>query len=197
MLLVLIYLAKYFNDAMFNICDLAVKYAANGMTKRSVFERSVVQFAGGLTGALAAQKLLPPFIAARGQSLIAATQPGIDVIGGATSEFMLSYIVTLIMLATERVQNGIIKFLIPQLAVAAALKVGAHYSGPALNPAAAASWTLLLWDKQSMGLTQHLIIFWVAPIIAAMLAKWTDIGIVTVSASASASAPKKNKRKSA
>ncbi|KAH7619692.1 hypothetical protein NADE_006523 [Nannochloris sp. 'desiccata'] len=119
---------------------------------------SIAQIAGALSGAIAASKYLPATWALRGQALVATTQPGIDIIGGASSEFLLTYLVSLLW--------------------------GARYSGPVLNPAAALSWTYLYWNKQPLTVVQHLIVFWVAPVAAAVLATWTDLGMQSANASA-------------
>lgn len=185
MLMALGPLSKLLGGSLFNPCDVATLYARGKCSFSSFLLRSIAQIAGALSGAIAASKYLPATWALRGQALVATTQPGIDIIGGASSEFLLTYLVSLLVIATQRSSRGrFIKYWTPLFATAAALKVGARYSGPVLNPAAALSWTYLYWNKQPLTVVQHLIVFWVAPVAAAVLATWTDLGMQSANASA-------------
>jgi glycerol uptake facilitator-like aquaporin len=178
-------LSQLLGGSLFNPCDVATLYARGKCNLSSFFIRSVAQVAGALSGAIAASKFLPTTWALRGQALVATTQPGIDVIGGASSEFLLTYLVSLLVMATQRSFRGrFIKYCTPLVVTAAALKVGTRYTGPVLNPAAALSWTYLYWNKQPLSVMQHIIVFWVAPVAAAVLATWTDMGMQAANANA-------------
>jgi len=170
---------------LINPCEVATLYARGKCNFSSFLVRSIAQVAGALSGAMTASKYFPATWALRGEALIATTKPGIDIIGGASSEFLLTYLVSLIVMATKRSsRSSFIKYWTPVVAIAAALKIGARYSGPVLNPAAALSWTYLYWNKQPLTVVQHLIVFWVAPVAAAVLATWTDMGMQSAYASA-------------
>jgi glycerol uptake facilitator-like aquaporin len=185
MLMVLGPLSKLLGGSLFNPCDVATLYARGKCSFSSFMVRSIAQVAGALSGAITASKYFPATWALRGEALIATTKPGIDIIGGASSEFLLTYLVSLLVMTTQRSSRGsFIKYWIPVVATAAALKVGARYSGPVLNPAAALSWTYLYWNKQPLTVLQHLIVFWVAPVTAAVLATWTDMGMQSANANA-------------
>lgn len=177
MLMFLAPLSQWLGGGMFNLCDIAALFVSGGCQLRAAIQRSAAQVAGALAGAYAAYTLFPQALAQRGEALVATTQPGVDVIGGASSEFLLTYLLSLIVLATQRTNIALIRYWVPLIATAAALWVGSRYSGPILNPAVALSWTFLHWTKQPLGWLQHVIIFWIAPVSAAVLAKWTDLGM--------------------
>ncbi|KAL4537110.1 hypothetical protein Ndes2526A_g06600 [Nannochloris sp. 'desiccata'] len=106
---------------LFNPCDVATLYARGKCSFSSFLLRSIAQIAGALSGAIAASKYLPATWALRGQALVATTQPGIDIIGGASSEFLLTYLVSLLVIATQRSSRGrFIKYWTPLFATAAA-----------------------------------------------------------------------------
>ena len=163
---------------LFNPCDVATLYIRRKCNFNLALLRSVVQTAGALSGAIFTSNYLPHTLAQRGQVLIATTAPGTDTVGAASCEFLLTYLVSVLVMATQRSSRSrFIKYWIPLVVTAVALKTGAPYSGPVLNPAAALSWSYVYWNKQPLSIIQHLAAFWVAPITAAMLATWTDIGM--------------------
>ena len=177
MLMLLGPLSQLLGGGTFNPCDVAAEFASGGCKLKSAIQRGSAQVAGGLAGAYIVYLLFPESLAQRGEGLIATIQPGIDVIGGASSEFLLNYLLSLIVLRTARSQTSFIRYWIPLIFTAAALRIGARYSGPCLNPAVALSWTFFYWAKQPLSLVQHVIVFWIAPLSAAVLAKWTDLGM--------------------
>ncbi|KAL4552470.1 hypothetical protein Ndes2526B_g06674 [Nannochloris sp. 'desiccata'] len=103
------------SEIMFIVSILVMLMALGPLSKL------LAQIAGALSGAIAASKYLPATWALRGQALVATTQPGIDIIGGASSEFLLTYLVSLLVIATQRSSRGrFIKYWTPLFATAAA-----------------------------------------------------------------------------
>jgi len=162
---------------MFNPCDAAVLYAKGSLPAVQAILRTLSQTAGALTGAYGAAALLPVKWSSRGESLIAATGPGVGTLGAASCEFLLTYFLTLMTITAQRSQSIAIRSILPLGLVAGALIIGSPYSGPVLNPAAALSWTAMHWNKYTFGVAQHVAVFWVAPILAAVLAQFTAAGM--------------------
>ena len=182
MLIVLGWLSSSLDNALFNPADAAAAYAGGTITFNSAVLRSASQVAGVLSGVVVLHRFLPSSIAQRGQSLMPIMQPGIDPLGGASAEFLLTYLLSLLVFvitsrAGDHPLSRVFVFAAPLLATAAALHVGGRYTGPCLNPAAAFAWSYLHWEKQPLNGLEHAAVFWVAPIAAAVLAKWTAMGL--------------------
>jgi glycerol uptake facilitator-like aquaporin len=189
MMLMILGPLSQFLGALFNPLDVATLYASNKSSLSWCLMRTIAQTAGALSGAIAATTYFPTAWASRGHALVATVPLGIDGVVGASSEFILNYLVSLLVMVTQRSSRGrVIKYWTPLVATAAALKIGARYSGPQLNPAVAASWSYLYWNKGNSVL-QHMLVFWAAPLAASILATFTDLGM-----QASASAGKKAAR---
>lgn len=161
---------------LFNPCDAAAAWAGGASTVRAALQRSIAQLLGAIGGAAVVRAYLPPALASRGAGLVAAPGPGVGPLGAASTEFLLTYGVSLVYLTTEGWGGGLIAYALPLAAVGAALRLGAALTGPALNPAAAAAFTWFHWDAQPLTLGQHIGVFWAAPVAAAVLAKWTHLG---------------------
>jgi glycerol uptake facilitator-like aquaporin len=161
---------------LFNPCDAAAAWAGGASTARAAVQRSVAQVLGAVGGAAVVGAYLPPMLASRGLGLVAAPGPGIGALGAAASEFLLTYAVSLVYLTTETWGGGLFAYATPLVAVGAALRLGGALTGPALNPAAAVAFTWFHWDKQPLTAAQHFGIFWAAPVVAAVMAKWTHMG---------------------
>jgi glycerol uptake facilitator-like aquaporin len=194
MLMILAPLSQLLGGSIYNPCDAATLFTLHKCSFKSFLVRSVAQVAGALSGAIIVLRFFPETASERGKALVAATTKDIDSIGGASSEFLLTYLVSLLVMATQRSSRSrFIKYWAPLVATAAALRLGARYSGPVLNPAAALSWTWFYWNQQPLTILQHVFVFWVAPIAGAVAATLTDMGMQV--ANSTAQKPKKTTRK--
>ena len=175
MVVVLSLLGQALGGCTFNPCDLASSWAVGKLSGRDAALRTAAQAAGAVAGAHAALRWLPHALAQHGQSLVAATRPGIDLAQGAGCEFMLTLLLTFTALASAD-STGVLRFGVPLVGTAAALHVGATFSGPVLNPAAALGWTAAHWPGSSHAL-EHGAIYWGAPLAGAVLATWAHAGM--------------------
>lgn len=177
MLMALGPLGRALGGGMFNPCDLASSYAVGKASGRDLVLRSVAQTLGAVGGAYAALALLPPSWAEHGLDQVAVLKPGVDMVQGASCEFLLSYLLTFAFLASQHIRFSLLRYWLPLMGVVVALVAGARFSGPVLNPATALSWTLLHWPLEEGYIVQHAVAFWLAPLTAAVLAAWTHEGM--------------------
>ena len=162
---------------LFNPADAAAAWAMGELAPGQALLRAAAQTAGAVVGAKATVSFMPAPWAARGEMLVAAPAPGVDVLGAASCEFLLTFLLSVITFVSQRSSMKAVRLAVPLAATAVALQLGAAYTGPVLNPAAALAWTAVHWGKQNLGVARHVAVFWAAPIAAAVLAKYTDVGM--------------------
>ena len=175
LLLVMGPLARLLGGGLFNPCDAAVRWAQGALGGRAALVRSSAQAAGAVVGAAAARALVPAAWYG-GEALVATLMPGADLVTGAGAEFMLTLLCTLTSLGVGDVfNNALARQALPLAAVVFALQAGARYSGPVLNPAVASAWSAIA-TRVPLTAAEHLVVFWAAPLSAALLAAYAHAG---------------------
>ncbi|PSC68029.1 aquaporin SIP1-2 [Micractinium conductrix] len=135
--------------------------------------RSVAQMVGGWGGAVLSHTVLPPEWTSNLSLMGIGLRPGMGLLDGAACEFALGAVLAWVVLWSGTLCSGTLKLWVSLLATVVAVKMGEHVSGPSLNPVFTFGWAVFY---QSQGLTEHLVVFWAAPLAAGLFGGWAFLG---------------------
>uniref|UniRef100_A0A7S1T584 Aquaporin n=1 Tax=Tetraselmis chuii TaxID=63592 RepID=A0A7S1T584_9CHLO len=144
---------------------ISVAFAAAG--KEAIFEtllRTAFQTAGGVAGGYTAI-----YIHGEGglKELSIGLRPGVSLTEGAVCEFILTFLSCITVVWSVGMKSKT-TMLTAQLGSAVLLILGGlNYTGPSMNPAVSFCW---FWHYEGHTVMEHGMVFWVAPIVGAVLA---------------------------
>ncbi|EFN50884.1 hypothetical protein CHLNCDRAFT_59382 [Chlorella variabilis] len=165
LLVVLVPVCEQLGGALFNPANNAFLYATGQGSGQEHILRSVAQAVGGVVGALLATALLPVSWTRELSVMAVGLRPGVTLLEGVACEFILGSLLAFVVLLAGQLKSSALKLWIPLIATVVAVKAGASYTGPSLNPAFTFSW-VFVYELQSPA--EHLLVFWLAPIASGL-----------------------------
>lgn len=161
--------AAAIGGASFNPTGTAAFYAAGhgGDTLLSMALRFPAQAIGAVGGTLAIMEVMPP----QYKHTLSGPALKVDLHSGAVAEGVLTFIITLLVLAIviKGPRNSIIKVCMLAVSTVTLIVTGGSYTGPSMNPVNAFGWA---YHDNSHNTWDHFYVYWVSPFIGAILAAW-------------------------
>ncbi|GAB4823247.1 hypothetical protein N2152v2_010293 [Parachlorella kessleri] len=160
--------------ALFNPANNAMMYATGKGDLKEHAVRGVGQCLGAISGVLLAQALLPYPWQKGFSNMAVGLRPDVDVFEGAACEFVLGLLLAFTISYSGELKSRFWKLWLPLIATVLAVRAGAPYSGPSLNPAVTFGFEFL-YQQQTRG--EHFAVFWAAPVAAGLMGGWCYLGM--------------------
>ncbi|KAK9810267.1 hypothetical protein WJX72_007660 [[Myrmecia] bisecta] len=188
------------HGALYNpVHNVAFAAAGRGPLSKHI-SRMVGQAIGGVVGAAAALRAIPPAWQSKFPNFGKGLRPGVSLGSGMACEATLGFLLNLCVLWSIGQKNKYIAFWSPLVATIFLVVAGANLTGPSMNPVVSFSW---FFHLRGHALLEHLLVFWVAPLagaLAAGLVWWAAMRPATrrrASRARKPSAPKKTQKAAA
>lgn len=160
-------LCAVFGGALFNpVHNAAFLVSGKGSWKLNL-SRMGSQLFGAFTGSLAAFFIVPVAFQGKFHKLSGGLKDGVALEAGFLCEAVLGFLLNLVVLYSIETRNRRLGYWTPLLSNIFLTMVGAHYTGPSLNPVVTFSW---YWHFQGHTIAEHVAVFWLAPFTGAVAA---------------------------
>eukprot|EP00475_Leptophrys_vorax_P042872 TRINITY_DN80832_c0_g1_i1.p1 TRINITY_DN80832_c0_g1~~TRINITY_DN80832_c0_g1_i1.p1 ORF type:complete len:325 (+),score=26.03 TRINITY_DN80832_c0_g1_i1:63-1037(+) len=161
--------AAALGGASFNPLANLINYLADEAdeTALGLLLRLPAQTAGMLIGTTLTWEIMPESLRHTVQG--PAVPPGMPLLAGAAAEFLLTFLLNLVVLWAVFLgpKSEASKVVILVTATLVAIAAGASFSGPSMNPLFAFGWVYTLDQEMSIA---HFAVYWAAPTAGAVLA---------------------------